>query len=483
MERNLHGDIGVPPAQVMTSQAKHSHTDVGHGPLFPPGFLFGAATAAYQIEGAWNEDGKGESVWDRFAHTKRRIRFGETADVACDHYHLYEQDMQLVRALGLSAYRFSISWPRIFPEGKGPINQPGMDYYDRLVDSVLAAGAVPFATLFHWDLPQKLQDEIGGFREPECSRYFAEYAAVMARRLGDRVKHWVTINEPWVYAMPGELMGILAPGNRNPWAAFRTMHHLLLAHGLGIQALRSVGKDFSVGAVVNLAPVHPSTETSGDIEVAHFANDFYNGLQLGPLLKGRYPDLPKRLDIFRPKIDPRDMEIIAAPADFIGVNYYTRTWASRKWFIPFLGGWIKEQIPADREYVENGVLHTTMGWEVYPEGLGEVLSSLQHEYGNPMVYITENGISLDDRLEDGKVRDAGRIDYLQNHLAMIRRAIDSGSNVRGYFVWSLIVNFEWSSGFSKRFGLVHVDYKTQARTIKESGHWYRDFIAAARPKL
>jgi beta-glucosidase len=465
---------------MVPSRAEHMHTASKCGGSLPPGFVFGAATAAYQIEGAWNEDGKGESVWDRFTHTKTRLCCGETADVACDHYHRYKTDLQLLKRLGIPAYRFSVAWPRILPDGKGHVNAQGLDHYDRLVDAVLEAGAVPFVTLFHWDLPQRLQDKIGGFRSRQCAWHFAHYASTVARRLGDRVKNWVTINEPWIYAMPGELMGILAPGNRNPWAAFRTLHHLLLAHGLGVQALRSVGNDFSVGAVVNLAPVYPSTETPGDIEVASFANDFYNGLQLGPLLKGRYPDLPKRLDIFRPRVDPRDMEIIATPCDFIGVNYYTRTWASRKWFIPFLGGWIKEQVPADREYVENGVLHTTMGWEVYPEGLGEVLSRLQHQYGNPVVYITENGISLDDRMEDGKVHDAGRIEYLQNHLAMIRKAADSGSNVRGYFVWSLIDNFEWSSGFSKRFGLIHVDYRTQTRTIKDSGYWYADFIAGER---
>ncbi len=463
-----------------TKQTISTHAGPSSEPPFPPGFLFGAATAAYQIEGAWNEDGKGESVWDRFAHTKRRMHSGDTGDIACDHYHRYRDDLQLLRTLGIPAYRFSLSWPRIFPDGKGPINPRGIDHYDRLVDAVLEAGAVPFATLFHWDLPQKLQDEIGGFRSPECARHFAQYAGVVARRLGDRVKHWVTVNEPWVYAIPGELMGILAPGNRNPWVASRTLHHLLLAHGLGVQALRSVAADFSVGAVVNLAPVHPSTPTPGDIEVADFANQFYNGLQLGPLLKGRYPDLPKRLDFFRPKIDPHDLEVIATPCDFLGVNYYTRAWASRNWLVPFLGGWIKEAVPAEREYVEDGVLHTAMGWEVYPEGICEVLSSLQHEYGNPPVYITENGAAFADRLENGRVHDAGRIAYLQNHLAMIRRALDAGANVRGYFVWSLLDNLEWSWGFSKRFGLVHVDYETQTRTIKDSGYWYRDFIAAVR---
>jgi beta-glucosidase len=464
----------------MTSQTTQIKADASRAASFPRGFLFGAATSAYQIEGAWNEDGKGESVWDRFAHTKNRIRSGETADVACDHYHRYESDLSLLKTLGIPAYRFSISWPRIFPDGKGPMNQRGIDYYDRLVDAVLAAGAVPFATLFHWDLPQKLQDRIGGFRSPECSRLFAQYAGTVVRRLSDRVKHWVTVNEPWVYAMPGELMGILAPGNRNPWAASNTLHNLLVAHGLGVRAIRSVATDLAVGAVVNLAPVHPLTATPRDIEVADFANQFYNGLQLQPLLKGRYPDLPKQLDIFRPKVEPGDMEIISTPCDFIGVNYYTRAWASHKWYVPFLGGWIKDAVPADREYVEDGVLHTAMGWEVHPEGLREVLSSLQHEYGNPPVYITENGAAFYDRLEDGKVHDAGRTAYLQDHLAMLRKAMGSGANVRGYFVWSLLDNFEWSSGFSKRFGLVHVNYKTQTRTIKDSGYWYANFIAAAR---
>ena len=455
-----------------------------NAPPFPPGFLFGAATSAYQIEGGHDADGKGPSVWDRFTRRPGRVHRAHTGDVACDTYHDFRADVDIMRRLGLGAYRFSISWPRVLPRGRGAVNEPGLDYYDRLVDALLDANIVPFVTLFHWDMPQALQDEMGGFAGRDCAAHFADYAEVVAGRLGDRVGHWITLNEPWVYATLGHLRGLHAPGRANPWVFLRVVHHQLLGHGLAAERLRARHAAAQVGLSLNLSPIYPATDSEGDRAAARLADQAVNRLFLDPLIRGRYPEpLWSRLRLFRSPIAPGDMVTIAAPLDFVGVNYYTRARVRRAWYIPFLGLW-PEGFPVgmgsatpEAEGRESGRRYSEMGWEVYPAGLFEMLWRLKTEYGNPPVYVTENGAAYPDTLTaDGRVHDEARRDYLEQHLSVIAAAARAGVDARGYFVWSLMDNFEWTYGYDRRFGLVYVDFATQRRVIKDSGLWYREFI-------
>ena len=451
---------------------------------FPPGFLFGAATSAYQIEGGHDADGKGPSVWDRFTRRPGRVHRAHTGDVACDTYRDFRADVDIMRRLGLGAYRFSISWPRVLPRGRGAVNEPGLDYYDRLVDALLDANIVPFVTLFHWDMPQALQDEMGGFAGRDCAAHFADYAEVVAGRLGDRVGHWITLNEPWVYATLGHLRGLHAPGRANPWVFLRVVHHQLLGHGLAAERLRARHAATQVGLSLNLSPIYPATDSEGDRAAARLADQAVNRLFLDPLIRGRYPEpLWSRLRLFRSPIAPGDMVTIAAPLDFVGVNYYTRARVRRAWYVPFLGLW-PEGFPVgmgsatpEAEGRESGRRYSEMGWEVYPAGLFEMLWLLKTEYGNPPVYVTENGAAYPDTLTaDGRVHDEARRDYLEQHLSVIAAAARAGVDARGYFVWSLMDNFEWTYGYDRRFGLVYVDFATQRRVIKDSGLWYREFI-------
>ncbi len=455
-----------------------------NAPPFPPGFLFGAATSAYQIEGGHDADGKGPSVWDRFTRRPGRVHRAHTGDVACDTYHDFRADVDIMRRLGLGAYRFSISWPRVLPRGRGAVNEPGLDYYDRLVDALLDANIVPFVTLFHWDMPQALQDEMGGFAGRDCAAHFADYAEVVAGRLGDRVGHWITLNEPWVYATLGHLRGLHAPGRANPWVFLRVVHHQLLGHGLAAERLRARHAAAQVGLSLNLSPIYPATDSEGDRAAARLADQAVNRLFLDPLIRGRYPEpLWSRLRLFRSPIAPGDMVTIAAPLDFVGVNYYTRARVRRAWYVPFLGLW-PEGFPVgmgsatpEAEGRESGRRYSEMGWEVYPAGLFEMLWRLKTEYGNPPVYVTENGAAYPDTLTaDGRVHDEARRDYLEQHLSVIAAAARAGVDARGYFVWSLMDNFEWTYGYDRRFGLVYVDFATQRRVIKDSGLWYREFI-------
>ena len=455
-----------------------------NAPPFPPGFLFGAATSAYQIEGGHDADGKGPSVWDRFTRRPGRVHRAHTGDVACDTYHDFRADVDIMRRLGLGAYRFSISWPRVLPRGRGAVNEPGLDYYDRLVDALLDANIVPFVTLFHWDMPQALQDEMGGFAGRDCAAHFADYAEVVAGRLGDRVGHWITLNEPWVYATLGHLRGLHAPGRANPWVFLRVVHHQLLGHGLAAERLRARHAATQVGLSLNLSPIYPATDSEGDRAAARLADQAVNRLFLDPLIRGRYPEpLWSRLRLFRSPIAPGDMVTIAAPLDFVGVNYYTRARVRRAWYVPFLGLW-PEGFPVgmgsatpEAEGRESGRRYSEMGWEVYPAGLFEMLWRLKTEYGNPPVYVTENGAAYPDTLTaDGRVHDEARRDYLEQHLSVIAAAARAGVDARGYFVWSLMDNFEWTYGYDRRFGLVYVDFATQRRVIKDSGLWYREFI-------
>ena len=447
---------------------------------FPPGFLFGAATSAHQIEGGWDADGKGPSIWDHFSNIPGRIHAGHNGDVACNTYFDFQTDIDIMRQLGLMAYRFSVSWPRVMPEGRGRVNEQGLDYYDRLVDALLAGGILPFITLFHWDLPLELQRSIGGFESRDSAEVFADFAEIIGRRLGDRVTHWITLNEPWVHASFGHVGGNHAPGRRNPWAYLRVVHNQLRGHGLAAARLKALHPLSQVGISLNMSPAYPATGSEADVRAAALADQLVNRLFLDPLLTGGYPEpLWSKLRWLRPAIRPGDMEQIRFPLDFLGINYYTRFRVRHHRFIPLLKLWphdlpaLVKRERADAEYSSV----SDMGWEVYPAGLFELLFRMKKEYGNPAIYVTENGAAFPDPVSaDGQVHDARRQTYLEQHLAAVYAAAKAGVDVRGYFVWSLIDNFEWAYGYDKRFGIVRVDFSNQRRTIKDSGHWYSQFI-------
>ncbi len=429
---------------------------------FPSDFLWGAATAAYQIEGAWNEDGKGESIWDRFSHTPGKIRDGDTGDVACDHYHRYREDVALMRQLGLKAYRFSISWPRVIPNGWGAINPAGFDFYDRLVDELLAANIQPFVTLYHWDLPQALQDR-GGWGNRDMCGYFADYAALMARRLGDRVRHWATFNEPMGIAFAGHHSGEHAPGLRNEKLAVQVAHHLLVAHGMAVQAMRGIDARLNLGIVIDAWPIDCMTDTEEDRAFAEMMWQTYPAWFFGPLFRACYP--PVALQMYgdkAPDVRPGDMALVSQRLDFLGINTYSR--------LVVQNGQVIKPVP--------GSEYTEMDWEIHAPAMRRMLVRIMRDYAPPPIYITENGAAFADEVSpDGCVHDPRRIAYLQDHFTQARLAMNDGVELRGYFVWSLLDNFEWSNGYSKRFGLMHVDYATQQRTLKDSAKWYAQVIA------
>lgn len=431
---------------------------------FPRGFIWGCATSAYQIEGAPGEGGRGRSVWDEFSHRPGAIRDGTTGDVACDHYHRYADDLRLLPQLGVGAYRFSVSWPRVLPNGSGSVNEAGLDYYDRVVDLLLEIGVEPFVTLFHWDLPLALEED-GGWTNRRTSYRFVEYADVVVRRLGDRVRRWITLNEPLSVIGAGYLAGRHAPGYRHPLKAVQALHHLLLAHGMATEAIRALAPEGAVGIANAFSPVHPLR--AKDERIARRMSAAVNGLFMDPVLKGCYPPgLAHAIRILNRGIRPGDMETIRAPLDFIGVNHYSR-YIARRTFLPFIGFRIMKP-------VYEGVLFTDMDWEVYPSGLFDILTWIRDEYDNPTVYITENGAAYDDRRVEEEVDDSDRIAYLSAYLRHLSAAIGDGCDVRGYFAWSFLDNFEWEYGLSKRFGLVYVDYETQERIVKKSGRWYAE---------
>jgi len=439
-------------------------------PQFPKNFLFGTATAAYQIEGGWNEDGKGLSTWDVFTHKRGKILNGDTGDTACDTYHNFQTDIDIMSELELNAYRFSIAWSRVLPQGKGQVNQKGLDYYNRLVDALLEKNITPFITMFHWDMPQALFEQYGGFASRETSNYFADYAEVIVKSLGDRVKHWITLNEPWEHAFFGNFVGEHAPGVTNPWTYFKVAHHELLGHGLAVERVRAFAPDAQVGITLSQFPIYPYADTPQDQEAARFADLFMNRFYLDGLYKGQYPEaLFQRMWPFRPKIAIDDMQVISRPFDFLGVNYYTRQYARYVWYLPFFRAWVDRDPPP-------GISHPELGLQAYPEGMRELNKRYREEYGNPVVYITENG--TDDALPvtNGRVKDVQRQRYFELYLAELSKAIEEGSDVRGYFIWTLMDNFEWARGYNHRMGLVHVDHGTQQRTIKDSAYWVRELI-------
>lgn len=437
---------------------------------FPENFIWGTATSAYQIEGAFNEDGRGESIWDRFAHTPGIIYNNQNGDIACDHYHRYPDDVRLMKDLGFGGYRFSIAWPRIFPEGRGALNEAGLDFYSRLVDVLLENQITPNVTLFHWDLPTAL----GGWELRSTPEAFADYVDVVTRCLGDRVTTWATLNEPWCTSLLSYQLGIHAPGLQDPYLGLKTAHHQLLAHGLAVPIIRANAPGSEVGTVLNQEPVQPRTPSQADYEAYRHYDGHFNRWFLDPLFGRSYPadmvrDYVKMgwLPCAEPDyIRPDDMDIIAAPLDFLGINYYKRS--------------VVAAVPG-RE-MEPGVMDfwkapqetlTNIDWEVYPDGLFETLLRVHTDYRPKKMYVCENGAVFEDTLEaDGQIHDQRRVDFLDGHIRAAHRAIQAGVPLSGYYVWSLMDNFEWTRGYAARFGLIHIDYATQKRTLKDSAHWY-----------
>ncbi|WP_329126449.1 GH1 family beta-glucosidase [Streptomyces sp. NBC_01465] len=437
----------------------------------PPDFVWGVATAAYQIEGAVAEDGRSPSIWDTFSHTPGKIDANENGDVACDHYHRWREDIALMKQLGVDAYRFSVAWPRVVPGGDGPVNEKGLAFYDELVDGLLEAGITPYPTLYHWDLPQTLQDR-GGWPARDTAKHFAAYASAVAGRLGDRVENWTTLNEPLCSAWIGHLEGRMAPGLTDIEAAVRTSYHLHLGHGLATQAIRAAVPGARVGIVNNLSPCEPATEREEDQAAAVRADGHTNRWWLDPIHGRGYPQ--DMVDLYGVDLPIRtgDLETIAAPLDWLGLNYYFRNVVAAD-----PGG----SIPYAKQVYLPGARHTAMDWEVNADGLENMLVRLSEEYGPQQIYITENGSAYPDVLRaDGSIDDTERVQYLDEHLAACARAVRRGVPLAGYFAWSLLDNFEWAYGYDKRFGLVHVDYPTQRRTIKGSGHRYADIIRSSR---
>jgi beta-glucosidase len=454
-------------------------------PGLPQDFLLGAATAAYQIEGAANADGRGPSIWDTFSHTPGRVLGGDHGDVAIDHYHRYREDVALMAELGLQAYRFSVSWPRVQPGGHGPVNAGGLAFYDRLVDELLAQGIEPWPTLYHWDLPQELEDA-GGWPVRATAELFAEYAVLVHERLADRVSHWTTLNEPWCSAFLGYGSGVHAPGRREPLAAVQAAHHLMLGHGLAARALSAAGAE--VGITINLYAVSPASPRADDREAARRIDGLQNRFFADPLLRGRYPaDVVRDLaDVTRfEHVRDGDLQTISAPIDALGINYYSRhvvTGAPSANGSDGHGGgagtegspWVGSPAVG---FVSRGLPVTAMGWEIDAAGLTEVLTRVHRDYPDVPLYVTENGAAFDDRPgPDGSVHDPDRVSYLDGHLRACADAVATGVPLKGYFCWSLFDNFEWSWGYTRRFGLVYVDYPTQARVPKTSARWYSGLI-------
>ncbi|MBW3632961.1 MAG: beta-glucosidase [Chloroflexi bacterium] len=432
--------------------------------VFPEDWVWGAATAAYQIEGAVREGGRGPSIWDTFSHSAGKIANADTGDVACDHFHRYPEDIALMRELGLGGYRLSIAWPRIFPTGVGRPNPDGLDFYRRLIDELHSAGITPYVTLYHWDLPQALQDR-GGWADRDTAHWFGEYAHTVVAALGVGVQHWFTINEPWVAAFLGHWTGEHAPGERNFRLALLAAHNMLLAHGEAMTALRSeMSPDSQAGIVLNLAPCQPAGDTNADLEATDRIDGYLNRWFLDALYRGHYPEDMTRLygdDV--PEIAPGDMALISQPTDMLGINYYTRSVVAYDSAAQLLQA--RRVVPADAQV-------TATGWEVYPSGLYETLKRVHDDYGPGKLLVTENGAAYDDVVEDGQVEDPERESFLHEHLLQAYRAIEDGVPLSGYFVWSLLDNFEWAKGYRKRFGVIYVDYATQERIVKRSGRWY-----------
>lgn len=476
------------PGKTLTSKkppAKKKSPAAHKKLLFPAKFVWGAATAAYQIEGAWDEDGKGLSSWDTFSHIPGKISDKSTGDVACDHYHRYKEDVAIMKKIGLKNYRLSISWSRILPDGKGSVNQKGLDFYKYLFDEMLKNKIDPFVTLYHWDLPEALSKK-GGWYRRDTAEYFADYAELLVKNFNGQVKNWITLNEPSVNMMAGYLVGEHAPGKKNPFKIFNVAHNFLLAHGLGLERIKSIDPKSKVGLTNALSSVYslsPDVSLYGTAEQytsdpeksardrkGHiFAEAAFMRLFMDPVFKGKYPDaLQSMIRLFNHDIHDGDMKIISRPMDFVGVNHYFRTIVSNS-LNPLMR--FKFEKP---DY--KGVSFTDMGWEIYAPAFYDLLMWIKNEYNNPLVYITENGAAFKEAPEKGILHDENRIDFLKNYIGATHKAIQDGANIKGYFVWSFLDNFEWAYGYSKTFGIVHVNYQNQKRIIKDSGNWYSKVI-------
>ena len=460
------------------------------GRPFPADFLWGSATASYQIEGAVAEDGRAPSIWDTFSHTPGKVLDGDTGDVAVDHYHRVPEDVAIMAGLGLQAYRFSVSWSRVLPAGTGEVNQAGVDFYSDLVDRLIAAGIKPVVTLYHWDLPQALEDE-GGWTNRATAYAFAEYARVVARALGDRIHLWTTLNEPWCSSFLGYASGVHAPGVTDPAAALAAVHHLNLAHGLGALAIREeLGEDTAVSVTLNLHVTRAASPAPEDVEAKRRIDTIANEVFLGPMLEGTYPER-----VFADTaavsdwsfVQDGDLETVRQPIDLLGVNYYST--GRVKHGTPPVGDGkpgpdghrssvVSPWVGADTvEWLPQPGPHTAMGWNIEPQGLVDLLLELHERYPGLPLAVTENGAAFYDTVtEDGRVHDVERVAYLHDHIDAVGEALDKGVDVRGYFVWSLFDNFEWAYGYDRRFGVVHVDYDTQVRTLKDSARWYRELV-------
>lgn len=449
----------------LSSKSMSTTESVDSHPIFPDDFVWGVATSAFQIEGASTEDGKGLSIWDRFCRQPGAIADSSHGDIACEHYHRWSDDLDMIAGLGVDAYRFSVSWPRVRPAGDGAWNEKGLAFYDRLVDGMLERGIKPYLTLNHWDLPDALQS-LGGWAHRDTVHRFVEYAEGINARLGDRLASIVTHNEPWVMAVLGHESGVFAPGIKSRRAAAQASHHLLLSHGLAVQALRAQGSRAKLGIVLNLSPMHPATDSPEDRAKALLEDGKLVRWYMDPLFKGHYPeDVIAHLGEDAPVVQPGDLQHAATPIDFLGVNYYSRSVVSA----------------AEPWDVHTGGLEVTdMNWEVYPEGLTELLVRLHQDYAVPPLYVTENGGAFKDSLTGERVHDVARTSYISRHIAAVGEAMRQGVRMEGYMVWSLMDNFEWASGYEKRFGIVHVDYDTQVRTLKDSALWYRNFLHGQR---
>jgi len=444
---------------------------------FGKDFIWGAATAAYQIEGASSEDGRGESIWDRFCESPGKIIDSSNGSRACEHYRLWRKDVEIMKWMGLRGYRFSLAWPRILPGGVGPVNARGLDFYDKLVDALLEANIEPFVTLYHWDLPQALEDS-GGWPARRTADAFVVYADVVTRRLGDRVKNWITHNEPWCASVLGYARGVQAPGRKNPTEALAAAHHLLLSHGWAVRVARANVPNCKVGIALNLVPAEPASTSAADVDACRACDGEANRWFLDPLYGRGYPS-----DVIADRlqdgtltagtlsfVQSGDLDAIAEPTDFLGVNYYVRTIAR--------SGRIAEEQNLPRAVIPTGEV-TAMGWEVYPDGLERILRYVHERFAPPCIYVTENGAAYSDPCPDADraIADRARRLYIERHLQAAHRAIAAGVPLKGYFLWSLLDNFEWAEGYTKRFGLVWVDYETQERLPKESAHWYRRVVA------
>ncbi len=437
--------------------------------IFPKNFLWGVATASYQIEGAYKEDGKGESIWDRFCHIPDKVVNSDTGDIACDHYHLYPEDVKLLKELGVKTYRLSLSWPRIFPEGKGQPNEKGMEFYKKLINLLIENDITPAITLYHWDLPQKLQD-IGGWANRKVVEHFESYARYVFKELGDLVPIWITHNEPWVVSFVGNWYGVHAPGITDFTTALQVSHNLLLSHGRVVKAYRQMDYKGQIGITLNMCSSYPASENAVDIEAAKISDSHNIRWFADPVLKGCYPEdlinLYKKKGIL-PFMPEEDLKEISVPIDFLGINYYSSHHIA----------YDKNSYPLETKDIETGREKTFMGWEIYPEGLYDLLLYLHNNYNGINLMITENGAAYNDIVNhEGKVEDDNRLDYLYKHLIEAHKAIENGVNLIGYYVWSFMDNFEWAEGYSKRFGITYVDYKTQKRILKKSGLWYKEVI-------